>query len=194
MPKSKNPKLAINLDLLKPESNPEKLFTRIIRWLLSSGRYIFIFVEAVVLIAFISRFKLDADLASNKEKIEEQIPYIENQKSLENLIKQTQLKLSTIGSFKSNYSDYPQILQKISDQMPASIRINSITLQKNVTKVIIEMNAIAGNNVDLSSFVAGLKQDHTFSDISVTTVNFEKGTLNFSLNAQANITSEGKSL
>ena len=73
MPKAKIIKFpAINLDLLRPQSSPEKLFSRLLRWLLSTGRYIFIFVEALVLIVFISRFKLDDDLASKKEAIEQQ--------------------------------------------------------------------------------------------------------------------------
>ena len=70
MPKSKaHP--AIDLNLLKPQSKPEKLPVRLLRWLLASGRYLFVFVEAIVLIAFAARFKLDEDLAAKKEDIEE---------------------------------------------------------------------------------------------------------------------------
>ncbi len=57
-------KLAIHLNLLKPQSNPEQLPIKLFRWLLLSGRYIFVFVEALVLIAFAARFKLDADIAT----------------------------------------------------------------------------------------------------------------------------------
>src|SRR3989338_10870849 len=105
MPKSKSPKLVINLDLLKPQSNPDKLPTKLFHWLLYSGRYIFVFVEALVLIAFAARFKLDADLAAKKEAIEEKIPYIENLRPYEILIRETQLKLSTIDSVRRNSLD-----------------------------------------------------------------------------------------
>ena len=105
MPKSR-PKLTIKLNLLRPQSNPEKLPLKLIRWLLYSGRYIFILVNALVLIAFGARFKLDGDLASKKEAIEEQIPYIESLKLYEILIRETQLKLSTIEGTKKSSLDW----------------------------------------------------------------------------------------
>ncbi len=191
MPKSQNPKLAIHLDLLKPQSNPEKVLVKLMRWLLSSGRYIFIFVEAVVLIAFGARFKLDADLAANKEAIDQQIPYIESLKPFEILIRQTQLKLSTINSFQSGYADYGQILKKIADQTPTGVRIVNLNLQRNVAIVTVHLSGEAQNNNDLATFVGGLRQNSLFTDVTIKSLGFEKGTLNFSLDAQVKVTPTG---
>lgn len=185
MPK-KNIKAGIHLDLLKPQSNPEKILVRLLKWLLSSGRYIFIIVEAVVLIAFITRFKLDADLASKKEAIEQQIPYIESLKPFEILIRQTQLKLTTIHSIQSDSVDFSQILKKIADQTPAGVKINTLNLEKTVGKVGIQISAESQNNNDLVTFTNGLKQEGSFSDVTITGISFEKGSINFSLSAQAN--------
>lgn len=187
MPNKPSPKLVIHLDLLKPQSNPEKVFTRLIRWLLSTGRFIFIIVEALVLIAFIARFKLDADLAARKEAIEYQIPYIESLKTYEVLIRETQLKLVTISSFRTNYADYTQILKKIAAQTPISVKIISLNMNKNVSNINIELTATSQNNFDASNLAQGLKQDPLFSEVSVTGVAFDKGTLNFSIKAQANL-------
>lgn len=192
MPKRENPKLVIRLDLLKPQSDSEKLPVKLIRWLLSSGRFIFVFVEALVLIAFIARFKLDADLSSNKEAIEQQIPYIESLKGTETSVKEAQLKLSTIDSFYSSYADYSQILKKIAAQTPAGVKIISMNLQKNVAEITIQLNARAQSNIDLVSFLTGLKQDPSFSDINITGIGFEKGSLSFSLSAQALASLGGK--
>jgi len=187
MPKVQSPKLIINLDLLRPQSDPEKILTKLVRWLLKSGRYIFIFVEAIVLIAFAARFKLDEDLASKKEAIEQQIPYIESLKNYEILVRQTQLKLATIDSFYKTYPDYSEILKHIASQTPASIKIISLTMEKDVGKVAININAQAQNNNDLAIFLGGLKQDQLFSDVEIGSVGFDKGNLNFSLNAQAKL-------
>ncbi len=184
MPKSKGVKFPnINLDLLKPQSSPEKLLSRFIRWLLSSGRYILIFVEALVLIVFISRFKLDEDLSTKKDAIAKQLPYIESLKPVEVLIRQTQLKLSTISSVRSSYTDYPQVLNKISAQVPAGVKIVSLSLDKNANLVAISLNAQANNNNALSSFISGLKQDQTFQDVAITSIALENGSLNFSVSA-----------
>lgn len=187
MPKSKSPKLIINLDLLHPQSNPDKLPIKLFHWLLSSGRYIFVFVEALVLIAFGTRFKLDADLASRKEAIEQQIPYIESLKNYEILIRQTQLKLSTINSISLNYADYAQILKKIAEQTPLGVKIISVNLEKNAEKATMKLNASAQNSNDLASFVEGLRQDPAFSEVNIGTLEFEKNSLSFSLTAQAKI-------
>ncbi|MBI2597390.1 PilN domain-containing protein [Candidatus Daviesbacteria bacterium] len=195
MPKPKNPKLTIRLNLLKPQSNPEKLFVKLIKWLLSTGRFIFIFVEALVLLAFIARFKLDADIASTKEDIEQQIPYIESLKPFEILIRQTQLKLSTINSFYVNYPDYSQVMKKVADQTPAGVKIGNLSLEKNINKTTIRLSGVAQNNTDLSVFVGGLKQDQLFVDTTITSIGFEKGNISFSLSFSAKLTKkEGKSL
>ena len=182
MPK-KLPKLSIRLDLLKPQSNPEKLPVKLVRWLLSTGRYIFIIVESLVLLAFIARFKLDADLASKKEAIEQQIPYIESLKSYEVLIRQTQLKLSTIDNIKTNAINFADILKNISDQTPLGIRITSVNLTKNADSVGIQISGQSQSNNDLTIFTAGVKQNQNFSDVGFTNIGFEKGLINFSMGA-----------
>ena len=190
MPKD-NHKLKIHLDLLHPQSNPEKLPVKLVRWLLSTGRYIFVFVEALVLIAFGARFKLDADLASKKEAIEQQIPYIESLKPYEILIKQTQAKLSAIDNLKTNSADYPTILKKIADQTPTGVKILSLNIVKNVGKATIQISAQSQTNSDLTSFIQGLKGDQTFSEATLTSVGLEQGSLHFTINASANLISTG---
>ena len=183
MPKSA-PKLAIKLNLLKPQSNPEKLPVKLIRWLLSTGRYIVIIVEAVVLVAFAARFKLDADLAAKKEAIEEQIPYIESLKPYEILIKQTQLKLSTIGNIKKDLLDWPAVIKKIADQTPLNVKIINIKMEKTIDNTSLHITGQTQLNSDLQSFIAGLRSDTTFNNVNLTSVVLEQGVIRFALDAQ----------
>lgn len=193
MAKKNLPKLGIHLNLLKPQNNPEKIFVKLVRWLLSTGRYIFIFVEGVVLLAFISRFKLDADLASKKEAIDQQIPYIESLRPYELTIRQTQLKLATIDTIKTSSPNFGEILKKIANQTPLGVRVVSINLQKNVSQVTIQINGQSQNNSDLSIFLAGLKQDPNFSDVNIVSISLEKGLINFSIAASFKQTAGGTS-
>lgn len=182
MPK-KSPKLSIHLDLLKPQSNPEKLLVRSVRWVLSTGRYLLVFVEALVLIAFIGRFKLDGDLASKKEAIEQQISYIEALKNYEILIRQTQFKLSTIASAKTNLVDYPAIFKTIADQTPTGVKITSLNLEKKIGQANIQINASAKSNNDVTSFVAGLREDQAFSEVNLTSIVLDQGVISFTITA-----------
>lgn len=193
MPKPKL-HLSINLNLLRPQSNPEKLPVKLFRWLLASGRYIFVFVEALVLVAFISRFKLDADLQAKKEAIEEQIPYIESLKPYEIIIKKTQLKLSTIETIKKSSPDWPLALQKIADQMPSSMKLISLNITKNLNNSTIHINGQTQLNNDLTSFIANLKEDKSFSDVNIASVGLEQGVIKFTVDASVKPLSGEKSL
>ena len=186
MPKSK-PRLTLNLNLLKPQSNPEKLPVKLIRWLLSSGRYVFVAVNGLVLLAFFMRFKLDADIAAKKEAIEEQIPYIESLRPYEILIRETQLKLSTIDSAKKNYLDWSSILKKISDQTPPGIKIVNINIAKNLGIATIHVSGQTPNNNDLTNFISGLKEDGAFSEVSLAGVGVEQGVIKFTIDATAKL-------
>lgn len=191
MPKALNPKLAIHLNLLKPQSNPEKLLIRLFRWLLYTGRYLFVFVEAIVLIAFVARFKLDGDLAAKKEAIEEQIPYIESLKAYEILIRQTQLKLSTIGTVRKDSLDFSIILKKIADQTPLNVKLTAINTEKKVDNADIRINGQTQITSDLTNFVLGLKGDDSFESVNITSVGLEQGIITFTIEASAKLTNSG---
>lgn len=191
MPKPKS-KLRINLNLLKPQSNPEKLAVKLFSWLLSGGRYIFVVVEALVLIAFITRFKLDADLASKKEAIEEQIPYIQSLKPYETVIRETQLKLSTISNIKRESLDWSGVLKKISNQTPVNIQIISINIRKEVGNATVHISGQASTGSDLSSLIAGLKEDSSFYNVNLSSVGLEQGVIRFTLDAFTRLTGTGE--
>lgn len=194
MPKSKH-KLAIDLNLLKPQSNPEKLPVKLVHWLLSSGRYIFVLVNALVLIAFGARFKLDADLAEKKVAIEEQIPYIESLKPYEILIRETQLKLSTIDAVKKSSLDWAATLKKIADQTPVNVKIIGINMKKDVGAATLSIAGETPLSRDLTSFVAGLKEEEDFSEVNLTSAELEQGIIKFTINASAKLVgSKEKSL
>ena len=194
MPKQSLNKLRINFDLLRPQSNPVKLPVKIIRWLLSSGRYIFIFVEGLVLIAFVARFKLDADLTNLNDSIEEQIPYIESLKAYEVRIRQTQLKLTTIDNINQNSADYGQVLKKIAAQTPSGVKINNLTFDKSAGKVNIQINGQATSNINISTLVSGIKSDNYFSDVNLASVGVEEGVIKFSISAGGSIFVNGGSI
>lgn len=191
MPRSQV-KIAINLNLLKPQSNPEKLPVKLFRWLLLSGRYIFVLVEALVLIAFGTRFKFDADLAAKKEAIDEQIPYIESLKSYELLIRQTQLKLSILNNVKTSSLDFSQVLSKIADQAPTSIKLTSINIDKNLNAATVHINGQTPYNADLTNFISGLKTDSAFTQVNLISVGLEQGVIKFAIDASTKIRPGGK--
>src|SRR3989338_6571725 len=187
MPKKKD-SIFLHLNLLKPQGEPQKIVVRLISWALSIGRYIVIFVEVLVLAAFLSRFKLDADIQTAKESIEAQIPFVESLKPDEILIRQTQLQLSTIKNIKTESPDYALVLDKIAAQTPNGVTIENLAIDKPAGKLNISMNGVAQNNNELTTFILGLKEDKSFSDINLTNAGLNQNLIQFSVTASMNIT------
>ena len=191
MPKKNG--IKINLDLLRPQSQPQQIAVKLFRWLLSSGRFLIIGVEVVVLGAFLLRFKLDADIAATREAIEVQVPFIQALSSDEKLIRQTQFQLATIRETKQTSPDFPYILSRIAKQTPNGVSLKTLSLDSVEGSLNIKLSAIASDNNQLSSFMAGLKSDQSFQNLDLTSVSFEGGTINFSITAIAKV-SEGRKL
>lgn len=180
MPKDQS-RTSLHINILQPQGNPEKIYVRFTRWLLSTGRYIIIIVEIIVLGAFVSRFKIDSDLETTKEASEQQIPFIESLKQDEQLIRQTQLQLATIRDIRQTTPDYTLIMQKISGTQPLGIKITSLNLEKNSGIIALKITGQAKTNNDLSNFVAGLKADSNFSDINLVGAGVDQNIITFSI-------------
>lgn len=180
MPKNIN-QIKLNIDLLKPQSEPPKIFVSFIKWALSAGRYLIIFVEIIVLAAFVTRFKLDADIATNKETIDSLIPFLESLKPDELLIRQTQSQLASIKDLKQNRTDYIRLINAIAAQVPAAVILRSMTFEEEKGGINIKLIGVAQNHSELSSLISGLKKDQTFTEVSLSSVGLDQGLLNFSI-------------
>ena len=184
--------IKIRLDLLKPQGENIKIFAKASKWLLSTGRFIIIFVEALVLAAFLSRFKFDADLAATKEEIDQQIPFIESQKTDEQLIRQVQMQLATIKDIKLSDPNYSLILSRVADQTPAGVKATNITLNKNAGKVDFKITGKSQTNNDLSTFVLGLRETTGFDGITISSIGLEEAVINFTIIGSSQLSVKGE--
>lgn len=174
-------KLILGIDLLKPQSEPQKITVKALSWILSAGRFMIVFVEILVLAAFLARFKFDADIQSAKEAIAQQVPFVESLKADEVLIRKTQFQLSTIKEVKSSRPEYTLILDKISSQTPAGVTLNNLNLEADKGKVLVKLSGIARSNSDLTTLFLGLKQDKNFKDVNLSNIEIDQAIINFSL-------------
>ncbi len=175
-------KNSLHINILNPQGNPEKIYVKVMRWLLSTGRYIIIAVEIVVLGAFLSRFKLDNDLANNNEAIKQQVPFIESLKPDEQLIKQTQLQLATIKNIHQKSYDYPDILKRVAAQSPQGLTITTLNIDKSEGKAMLRISGQARSNNDLSTFLFGLKEENSFEGITLVSAGLDQNNITFSIN------------
>lgn len=163
------------INLLVQKNIQPKIYIRLLKWMLSSGKFIVIIVELITISAFVYRYKLDAELIDIQDKINnELVPYIQSLKDNEILIRQTQFQLQTIKTIKSASVDYAQIFSKIALLTPQSIRLTNISLDAlSPAKTDLTISGITPSNLELSTFIKTLQNDPIFSNIILTNISFE---------------------
>lgn len=155
-------KVRLKLNLLHSQGIPQKLPIRFLKWLVSYGRFIAVVVEIIVIVTFVIRFRYDAQLQDLNESINNNIiPYIKSRAATETEIRQTQFKLATIRMVFDQNPDWQGIMDIINRQIPPGVRLNSIRFDNSEPSkgVSISMAGVAQTNVDLASFLAGLKSE-----------------------------------
>lgn len=182
MPKKK--KISLDIDLLHPQSEPQKIPVRLLRWILSAGRYLIIIVEIVVLAAFVSRFKFDNDLQTTKEDIDSKLPFIQSLAPDEILIKKLKFQLASIKDLRSKQADFVDIIDKIASQTPNGISFSNLSFEDTSGAVKLKIAGVAQNNDQLATLVFGLKSDNTFQGVDIVAVGLERGLINFTINCQ----------
>lgn len=172
----------LNLNLLYPQGMAQKLPIRFLKWLISYGRFIVVIVEILVLSTFAFRFKLDADLANLKEKINEQVPFIESLGQDEALIKQTQQRLAIVKKTYAAFGQDQKFLPKISTQTPTAIKFTNFNIEQTEIGALKFKISAQTNSIDsIAFFLKGLRNDPDLKDINLTNINFEQGSVIFSI-------------
>lgn len=178
-PKKNSSSNLFKVNLLIHKGDQAKLYIRMFHWILSSGRFIVIVVELVVIGAFVMRYKLDGELIDLQEKIKEQIPYIQSLAEDETAIRQVQFQLSTIKQTKNDGLLFPAALVKVASLTPKSIRLTTVTVDRTQSfpKTTLFISGQTPSNRELSAFIQLLQKDPAFSDINLTNISFEGQTV-----------------
>lgn len=181
------PKFKISLNLLYSQGAPLKWPAKLLKWALSAGRYIGIAVEILVLATFAARFKFDADLADLKEKINQQIPYIESLQKEESLIRETQFKIGFVKKAIAQSPKWSNNLTLLSKQTPKGIIFSSLNFNhpESSNSLEFKITGIASSNNDLAVFLNGLKNDPNFKDVNLVNLSFDQIGLNFTVTGAA---------
>lgn len=176
-------KNTLNINFLNHKGTSAPLPIRFFRWILASGRFIVIFVEIIVIGAFVYRYKLDADLTTLQEDITQQAAYVASLKNDEDIIRQTQFQLSSIRNIKTSRIDYASVISHIASITPKQTRLTTISINKSPdnTAVNLTISGTTPQSAELSAFIKALQKDPYFTNISLSNISFESQTV-FTIN------------
>lgn len=150
-----------------PQEDWEKTsFGKFLKWVLTIGRWIVIVTELVVVLAFLSRFKLDRDLTDLNEKIKQQQAIINASSQFEKEFRLLQKRLLTIRELRQTQTEPESIITEIASLLPTDVILDNVSVSSDQ----INLNAVALSEAGLSALLNNLKTSSRFEKIIVTKV------------------------
>lgn len=151
----------ININLVSGEET--KKIGRFCSWILTYGRYIIVGTEIIVLLAFVSRFKLDRDLTDLHESINQKQAIILAASDFENEVRTLQERLKIIERLDKQRVVPQGLLTSFGQLTPQDVILTDFSL--DTTK--LSLTAIALSNDGFTTFLNNLSTSSSFGDISL---------------------------
>lgn len=169
-------KSAINL---LPKTEFELSFWgRFLKWALTTGRYIIILTEMVVIMAFLSRFKLDKDLLDLNDRISGKKNILEATFSIEETFLSTQARLEQARAILEQTPQATQLVDRIVEHVPAGVSIKNVGASFTDRKVTVVAEATSEQAV--GQLIAALSTDKQWRSLDVGTITADATGINFS--------------
>ncbi len=149
---------------------------QIFRFLATKGKTIIIFTEAIVLMVFLSRFKLDREIADLKESIENKNAIIESSKSVEKRFKKIQAKLVVIKTIIDNQIDWETELGNFDSQVPNGMVLNSIDYADSS----ITLSATVDSAEAFASFIGNVVSNQNVKSVTLVSSSYNTDSKQYS--------------
>lgn len=163
----------LNINLLPTEDLSKTAAGRFLQWALTVGRYIVVFTELIVLMAFASRFWFDRTLSDLKESIKQKQALVQANSDLENQARSIQKRLQKIDEITKTSLKADQILLTLGRITPTDIIYDNLI----ITTVQTNISAATFSEASLALFITNLRNSNLFTDINLNSVEKNKRTI-----------------
>jgi len=170
------------INLLPQEEFEASTLGRVLKWLLSTFRYIVIGTEMIVMLAFLSRFWLDARSGDLSDAITQKQAIVSSYSTFEKQFRDVQSKLSIYKNFSANSALANLVLSEIAAKIPTDVTLSSTTINGSKLTLV----GLTSNENSASSFVTNLTASKFLTNvnlISVTSSTSATGQLTFTISA-----------
>lgn len=154
------------INLLPQEEFDASSAGRILKWILSTFRYIVITTEIVVISAFLSRFFLDAKSNELTDAIIQKKAIVASYSTFETEYRGTQRRLDIFKNYTSDSLSITPVIDSITKNIPANTNLTELSI--NGTKVTLTGEASEEANV--SNFVANLSTSPFFENVNLNSI------------------------
>lgn len=148
---------------------------RILAWILSTFRIIVIVTEVIVMVAFLSRFWLDAQNTDLAEEIEEKQAVLSASLNFEKQFKDAQKRLEIFSTLTSKGELFNQTLTTITSHLPDDLFLTSLSFKESGSEEIkstkkasqIDIEGASPNERSIQQFLVNLDSSNQFSSIVI---------------------------
>ncbi len=157
------------ISLLPNEENLNTFSARFLRWVTSVGRVVIIFVELIVIGAFLSRFWLDRKNSDLSETLRQQKAILGSTQEFEKDYVSLQERLKFIKNFYKTEPKYTESLNSLIQSIPDGIYFQNISFNSGEKASIItgSVEAFSYQEDAIIDFIVNLKLNPDISSVNV---------------------------
>ncbi len=136
---------------------------RVLAWILSTFRIIVIVTELIVMIAFLSRFWLDAQNTDLNEEIQQKQAILIASSTFENEFKDTQKRLNIFSEFSVNQGKISQSLKTITSYLPGDLYLTSARFSEGS----FDIQGATPNEKSIEQLAVNLQSTSLFGKVTI---------------------------
>lgn len=155
----KNTKL---INLLPQEEFQASVTGRILKWTMTTFRYIVIVTEIIVMAAFLSRFWLDARNADLNDMLEIKTAQIKSQSDFEKSFRDLQARLAITTQLDKNIKP-SDIVGKVASKLPSEVTLTTVSYEDGKASV----KGVSITEFGIAQLVTNLRSDKFFKKVSL---------------------------
>jgi Tfp pilus assembly protein PilN len=157
------------INLLPKKGFYTTLAGRVLTWILSTFRGIVIFTEVIVMLAFLSRFWLDAKNSDLSDEIDQKQAVIISTLDFEKEYKITQKKLTILKDVLTGEIHASNILKNITESVPNGISLTSL----NFGSSLLTISGNSTSEIEIQQLIVNLKSHSNFKKISIANISLD---------------------
>jgi Tfp pilus assembly protein PilN len=180
--KKKQTPVVLDIDLKPKDPFFETAVGRSLKWTVSTGRYLVIFTQLVVIASFLTRFILDRQVTDLNVTINQQKSAIMAYSVVERNFLFVQAQIEDIKQLKQEFN-LVEIFPLLNETIPANIVLDELTIRSNT----VTFSGVALSQTALNILVNNVKLSPYFDEVvmgTIETVGGNSSGLKFDMNAK----------
>lgn len=177
-----------NINFVGGDELLEKPGGKLVRWALTTGKAVIVLTELVVVVSFISRFKLDSDIADLNEQIKRKQTIITASSEFESRFKAFSLRVNAASSVLKS-SNPETLLSEAKKLIPEGVTISNLS----ITTTTLSIEGVTAGEQSLAVLSSNFKNSPKFTGVTLGKVTKIESLKTSSDNIAFNLTAQYKS-